>query len=85
MQMQPLESRRVSVIRSVHPEAGPVLNIYLVYSIFKQFLLLLYLLFLISSNFYYRRMQAVSIYKEMKWVLGKDISSSVHQVISVLH
>ena len=30
-------------------------------------------------------MQAVSIDKEMKWVLGKDISSSVQQVISVLH
>ena len=79
MQMQPLKGRRV-FYPLVHTEAGPVLNIYLIYSIFKQFLL-----FLISSNFYYRRMQAVSIDKEMKWVLGKDISSSVQQVISVLH
>ena len=35
----------------VPTEAGPVLNIYIIYSIIKQFLL-----FLISSNFYYRRM-----------------------------
>ena len=30
-------------------------------------------------------MQAVSIDKETKWVLGEDISSSVQQVVSVLH
>ena len=79
MQMQPLKGRRV-FYPLVHTKEGPVLNIYLIYSIIKQFLL-----FLISSNFYYRRMQAVSIDKEMKWVLGKDISSSVQPVISVLH
>ena len=29
-------------------------------------------------------MQAVCIDKEIKWVLGDDISSSVQQVVSVL-
>ena len=65
MQMQPLKDRRI-FYPLVHTKEGPVLNIYLIYSIIKQFLLFLFLLFLISSNFYYRRMQAVSIDKEIK-------------------
>ena len=36
MQMQPLKGRRV-FYPLVHTEAGPLLNIYLIYSIIKQF------------------------------------------------
>ena len=50
MQMQPLKGRRV-FYPLVHTKEDPVLNIYLIYSIIKQFLLFLFLFFLFQAIF----------------------------------
>ena len=74
MQMQPLKGSRVFY---------PMVDTSISFTLFSSNFYIFFIIFNFKQ-FLYRLMQAVCIDKEIKWVLGDDISSSVQQVVSVL-